>query len=147
MQKFIKSLSIIILIIMAVCLISGCVVIKENNSNKQKPVSYFHKGVYESYSQDKKNTLFYIFYDEKSGYTADSKMGIGLPFSCIQTDNFVKFKFGGAEEPEEVLKIKSTKNGNITGEFKVGQTLVFKPLLNVNSNKFDAAEYIKSKEK
>ena len=148
MQKVIKLLSIIIPVIF-LCFITGCTSIKNSNFlNSQTAASvYFHKGVYMTSSPDQKISYkdFYIFYDEKSGYTEDSEMGIGLPFSCVQTDNAVKFRFGGSEEPEEVFNVKHAENGVITGSFADGKMLVFTPVQEANPDKFDAIEYAKSK--
>ena len=72
-------------------------------------------------------------------------MGIGLPFSCVQTDNAVKFRFGGSEEPEEVFNVKHVENDAITGSFADGKMLVFTPVPEANPDKFDAIEYAKSK--
>jgi hypothetical protein len=70
-------------------------------------------------------------------------MGIGLPFSCVQEDGYVKFKFGGSEEPDDVFKIKSVENGNITGSFEDGSLLIFSLAPNANPDNFDAVEYVK----
>ena len=110
---------------------------------------YFNKGVYRTDSPDDKNpykNYFYVFNDEKSGHTEDNKLGIGLPFSCIQKIGYVKFKFGGISEPEEIFKIKSVENGTIQGYFKDGSLLIFIPVLNANPDNFDAIEYIKKEE-
>lgn len=148
MQKIIKLLTMMIPVVILISLMSGCTKINDRKFLKPQSIAtvHFHKGVYKSNSPDYKNSskfYFYIFYDENSGYTEESELGIGLPFSCIQTDNFVKFKFGGAEEPEEVFKITSVKNGVITGSFANGQVLIFTPVKNANPDKFDAIEYMK----
>lgn len=139
MQKFIK-LIILIPVFLGISLITSC-----TNTNKESASAHFHKGVYASYSPNKKSqSYFYIFYDENSGHTEESERGIGLPFSCVQTDKNVKFKFGGSKEPEKIFKIKSIKNGVITGAFKNEQLLIFTPIPNVNPKSFDAAKYIKT---
>jgi len=135
MQKLTKVLKIIIPIIILISLITGCTNIKSNNSlsPRYQKTAYFHKGTYKSFSPDKKNPYkgyLYIFYDEYSGHTEESEIGIGLPFSCIQTEGSVKFKFGGAEEPEKIFKIKSVENNVITGSFEDGQLLKFIPIPN-----------------
>ncbi len=149
MKKIINLLTMIIPAVVLISLITGCTDIKDSNSVKPESATtaYFHKGVYKSYSPASKNTsqyYFYIFYDENSGYTEDSELGIGLPFSCIQTVDSIKFKFGGAEEPEEVFKIKSIKKNVVTGSFKNDELLIFVPVPKANPDKFDALEYIKN---
>ena len=145
MQKLIKLLTIILPVIIIINLITGCTQVKSKNLTKpENAATYFHKGVYKSYSPDEKNYYFYVFYDENSGYTADNEQGIGLPFSCIQTQNSVKFKFGGSEEPEEIFKIQSTKNETVTGAFEDGKLLIFNYVLNANPDNFDAVEYLKT---
>lgn len=142
MQKLFKLLTAVIFFLMAIFLMTGC--------TKSKPITfdYFYKGVYKSYSLDEKNPqkiYFYIFYDENSGHTEESEKGIGLPFSCVQSNGYVKFKFGGAEEPDETLKIKSVKNGIITGSFEDNLLRIFIPIPNANPDNFDAVEYIEFK--
>jgi hypothetical protein len=131
-----------------ICLFAGCANIKGNNFLKQKYTHvYFQKGVYETYSADEKNekaNYFYVFNDENTGHTENSSLGIGLPFSCKQTDNSVQFKFGGVDEPDKVFKIKSVQNGLIEGSFEDGQLIKFVPITNVNPDKFDALEYMKN---
>ena len=65
----------------------------------------------------------------------------------MQTDNTVKFKFGGSEEPEEILKIQSVKDKIITGYFPDNQSLTFIPIPNANPDNFDAIEYTKNEKK
>ena len=146
MRKIIKILTVIIPIIIT-SLTMGCTVVKSDVlKSKSETQSYFHKGVYKSYSPDKKQShesYFYVFYDEFSGHTEDSKLGIGLPFSCIQTNNSVKFRFGGAEEPEEIFKITSVKDNSIEGSFEDNQLLIFTFISNANPDNFDAIQYIK----
>ena len=139
MQKVIKILTIIIPILMLIGITT--VNIKDNSFFKQKSglKVHFHKGVYKTYSPDKNNPYsdyFYIFYDEKSGHTEENKRKTGLPFSCVQTVDSVKFKFGGSDEPEEVLKVSSVKNGVIEGSFNDGRLIIFTPVFNVNPDKF-----------
>lgn len=143
MQKLIKLSGVLILAVAVIGIITGCTNI--NSKNESVAAAYFHKGVYETNFPDKNSSYkdFYIFYDENSGYTEDSKMGIGLPFSCVQEDGYVKFKFGGSEEPDDVFKIKSVENGNITGSFEDGSLLIFTPAPNANPDNFDAVEYVK----
>jgi len=139
-QKIIKLLTIIIFILMVNSLMTGCTNIKDKKFFKSKPATtYFHRGVYKSYTPDKNSNriYFYVFYDKNSGHTEDIKMGIGLPFSCIQKDGYVKFKFGGSKEPEEKFKIKSAKNKVITGYFKDKQLLKFILIPDANPDKFD----------
>ena len=143
MQKLIKLSGVLILAVTVIGVITGCTNV--NLKNESAPTVYFHKGVYKADIQNKNNSYidFYVFYDENSGYTEDSKMGIGLPFSCVQEDGYVKFKFGGSEEPDEVFKIKSVEKGAITGSFENGQLLIFSPAPNANPDNFDAVEYVK----
>lgn len=136
MRKLFRLLTVAIFFVMTIFVMTGCSEINSDNFDKPKSVTahYFQKGVYKSYYLDKKNSYnyFYVFYDENSGHTEDSERGIGLPFSCVQSDGYVKFKFGGAEEPDETLKIKSFKNGVITGSFEDDLMLIFIPIPNAN---------------
>ena len=147
MKKIIKSLAVIIPFVVLIGFVTGCTNIKQGSLLKQKAetTAYFHKGVYKSYSSDKDSNqfYFYVFYDENSGYTEDSKMGIGLPFSCVQTVDNVKFKFGGSEEPEEVFKIKSAQKNLVTGSFENDKLLIFVPVTDANPDNFDAVKYMK----
>ncbi len=147
MKKIIKLLAFIIPIVVLIGFVTGCTGIKHGSLLKQKAETkaYFHKGVYKSYSPDKDSNqfYFYIFYDENSGRTEDSKMGIGLPFSCVQTVDSVKFKFGGSEEPDEIFKIKSAQKNLITGSFDNGKLLIFDFVPDANPDNFDAVEYMK----
>ena len=141
MQKIVKAL-ILIAILVEISLLTGC-----TNLDNESVAAYFHRGVYKSYSHENKSSqfYFYVFYDENSGHTEDSKNGIGLPFSCVQTVDNVKFKFAGSEEPEEILKIKSAKKNLITGSFKDNKLLIFIPVSDANPDNFDAVEYIKNR--
>ena len=147
MKKSIK-LPAIIFTILTISLGFGCSNIKDTYKSKQSVNVYFDKGVYEADSFDNKNpykNYFYVFYDKTSGHTENSQNGMGLPFSCVQKEGYVKFKFGGIEEPEETFKIKSVNNGVITGYFEDNSLLIFTPVLNANPDNFDAVEYIKRK--
>ncbi len=147
MHKTAKLLTIIMPVTILICLLAGCANIKGNNFLKQKYTHvYFQKGVYETFSadeQNKKTNYFYIFNDENSGHTEDSEQGIGLPFSCVQMSNSVKFKFGGAYEPDEVFNIKSVQKEFVEGSFDDGILIRFAPIPNANPDTFDALEYIK----
>lgn len=135
MKKIIKLLTIIMPTIIAISLIAGCT---NNTITQESEKVYFQRGVYKSYPADNSYIDFYVFYDETSGHTEDSKMGIGLPFSCVQTNKDVKFKFGGSEEPEEIFEIKSIDNQTITGSFEDGKILTFELVPNANPDTFDA---------
>ena len=131
-----------------ICSIAGCFIIKNIDKTTQSTKTYFNKGVYKADSSDSKSpykNYFYVFYNKTSGHTENSKNGIGLPFSCVQKDDYIKFKFGGIEEPEEIFKIKSEENGVIAGYFEDGSLLIFTPVLNANPDNFDAVEYVKRK--
>lgn len=150
MQKIIKLLTIIVPVLMIIGLTTSCAYIQEKRFFKSKPsTTYFHKGVYKSYSSDKNSNqfYFYIFYDKNSGHTEDSEMGIGLPFSCVQKNGYVKFKFGGSEEPEEKFVIKSAKNEIITGYFKNKQLLKFVLIPDANPDNFDAISALQESRK
>ena len=150
MRTIIKLLTIIIPVLIVISLMTGCANIKDKKFFKSKPATtYFHKGVYKSYAPNKNSGqfYFYIFYDENSGHTEDSEMGIGLPFSCVQKDGYVKFKFGGSEEPEEKFIIKSTKNNAITGYFKDKQLLKFILIPDANPDNFDATDELQKSRK
>ena len=147
MQKIIKNFIIIMPAIIGIILITACTNIKNSTSETESATTYFHKGVYKSNSIDKNSNkiYFYVFNDENSGHTEDSKMGIGLPFSCIQMNGMVKFKFGGSEEHVETLIIKSARNNIITGSFIDGLLLEFTPIPKANPNNFDAIKYLEKK--
>ncbi len=110
-----------------------------------KETAHFTKGVYANYSlssADSAKSYFYIFYDENSGYTADGRNGIGLPFSCVQQDDSIIFHFGGEDDYGMVLNIKSDNNGIISGEFdNDGNELLFEQLENIDPEGFDAMNY------
>lgn len=140
----------IIISLIAVGLIIGCTGIKCFCLKKTAHLTpvYFDKGVYKAASPDNKNPdkyYFYIFYDKSSGYTEDNVMGIGLPFSCVQENGYVKFKFGGAAEPDEIFKIKSVKDKVVTGSFDDGSLLIFTPISDAIPDNFDAVEYTKKR--
>ena len=141
MKKIINLLTAIIPIVVLISLTTGCTKISLGSFFKSKTETnvYFHKGVYKSYSfnNNQYKNYFYIFYDENSGHTEESEKGIGLPFSCVQKNGSVKFKFGGVEEPEKILKIKSVKNKVITGSFEDGVLLIFVPISNGEQNNID----------
>ena len=144
MEKSIKLT--IIFALTAVSLIAGCTNAKCFSLKKTTHFTtvYFNRGVYKADSPDYKNSYknyFYVFYDEMSGHTEEKKIGIGLPFSCIQKNGYVKFKFGGESEPEEIFKIKSVEDKVISGHFKDGSMLIFTPVLDANPDNFDAVEY------
>lgn len=144
MKKIIKFLTIVIPVVFGVSLIIGCTNIKSDNniiSNTESTI-YFQRGVYKSSSSDNSYIDFYIFDDANSGHTEDSENGIGLPFSCVQSNDNVKFRFGGVEEPEETFTIKFKDNQTLTGSFKDGKLLTFEPVPNANPDNFDALEYI-----
>lgn len=146
MGKSIKFLTIIFTII-AVSLVFGWSNIKNIGKTAHAESAYFNKGVYKADSSDNKNpykNYFYVFYNETSGRTEESERGIGLPFSCVQKDGYVKFKFGGVDESEEIFKIKNVENSVVTGYFEDGSLLIFTPVINVNPENFDAVKYIKS---
>jgi len=147
MQKRIKILTIIMPVILLMVSITGCTSVKNESFLKSNSAAkvYFNKGVYKTSSPDKQSPnddYFYVFYDEKSGHTEESERGLGLPFSCVQADGYVKFKFGGSEEPEEVFKVKSVNNGAIEGSFKDGLLIMFTPILNANPDNFDAVDIL-----
>ncbi|MBR6162364.1 hypothetical protein IKQ26_00515 [bacterium] len=149
-MKKIKKLFVLIMPILLIAgLSAGCSDIKNNSSQKSSVNVYFNRGVYKSYSSEETQNKydFYIFNDGNTGHTEDSEMGIGLPFSCIQEENAVKFRFGGSEEPEETLKIESAQNEVIKGAFDDGKLLIFTPLKEENPDNFDALEYMKKSEK
>ncbi len=147
LKKIIKLLAIFMPFVMVIGIMTGCTDI-ENTAKTQAVTAFkFQKGVYKTYSPDKKNSYkdyFYIFYDETSGYTEESERGIGLPFSCIQKNGYVRFRFGGATEPEEVFKIKYVKDQSVAGAFDNGSLLIFTPVSNANPDNFDAVEYVKN---
>lgn len=137
----------IIFTIFLISLVFGCSNIKDIYKAKQSVKAYFDKGVYKVDSLDKKNpykNYFYVFYNKNSGHTENSQNGIGLPFTCIQTNDSVKFKFGGSDEPEKIFKIKSVEDKTVTGTFDNSSLIIFTPLQNVDPDNFDAVEYLKN---
>jgi len=146
MRKVIKLLTIVAYVVILVSFVTGCLNIKNVSFLKSKSTTYFHKGVYKSYSLDSKSSYknyFYIFNNKNSGHTEEIERGIGLPFSCVQANGYVKFKFGGVDASDEIFKVKSAKNGIITGFFENGLILIFVPIANANPDNFDAVEYAK----
>ena len=63
----------------------------------------------------------------------------------MQTNDSVKFKFGGSDEPEEIFKIKSVEDKTVTGTFDNSSLIIFTPLQNVDPDNFDTVEYLKNK--
>ncbi len=116
----------------------------EDNIQEKEPI-HFTKGVYANYSLSSANSAksyFYIFYDENSGYTADGRNGIGLPFSCAQQEDSIIFHFGGEDDYGMVLNISSDKDGVINGMFdNDGNELVFERINDVSADNFDAVAY------
>ena len=117
---------------------------KTENVSTKAP--YFEKGVYVNYAAEAENsphTYFYVFTGEHYGYTTDgANEGIGLPFSCDQTDGKVEFSFGGEEEVKDVFTVESAENGTVTGHFDDGLKLVFVYEADANPDIFDAVNYV-----
>ena len=133
-------------ILIMVVVVFVCSSIKYIDKTTHFATAYFNKGVYKADSFDNKNpykNYFYVFYDEISGHTENSKQGIGLPFSCTQKGGYVKFKFGGVDELEKIFKVKHAENNIITGYFEDGSLLIFTLVPNANPENFNAVEYIK----
>lgn len=156
--KFIKQIPIVFIILClafaAECNANNKVLDSKDINHEDNHVlssQYFKKGVYVVYAtEDKKPSkyYFYIFHDEKSGYTEDGKYGIGLPFECEQTNGTIKFFFGGPDpENMDILTIESAKDGNITGYFKDEKGLIFAPLPDANPDDFDSQKYLKKYKK
>ncbi len=106
---------------------------------------YFAKGVYMYYPVDAKDPAmdsFYVFQDEKWGYTANGTDGSGMPFSCEQADGKVKYSYGGNGESEDTFTVESVENRAVTGAFTDGKKLVFVPVDNANPDSFDAVNYM-----
>ncbi len=116
----------------------------EDNPQEATPI-HFTKGVYANYSLTSANSAksyFYIFHDENSGYTADGRNGIGLPFTCAQQEDSIIFHFGGEDDYGMVLNISSEEDNVINGMFdNNGNELVFERISDVNVDNFDAVAY------
>ena len=128
---------------LAMTAISGAVLM--GCAGKVAPTPYFAKGVYVNYAEEAENPTkdyYYVFYDEGSGRTDDGSVGIGLPFSCEQTDGTVTFSFGGEDEEKAVLTVDSVDKGTVTGHFDDGLKLVFAPVADVDPETFDAQNYM-----
>ena len=148
MQKIINLLTIIVPVLIVLSLAMGCTNIESSLLKQKSETTYFHKGVYKSFSPDKTNSYknyFYVFYDENSGHTEESERGIGLPFSCEQKYGYVKFRFGGIQESEETFIIESAEKDVITGFFENGSLVIFSTIKNVNPDNFDAVKYMNRK--
>lgn len=59
---------------------------------------YFGNGVYQVFVNDVFNGDYYIFYDTQSGKTANANTGMGLGFTCEQTDGQVTFHMGSSDD-------------------------------------------------
>ncbi|WP_026527402.1 hypothetical protein [Butyrivibrio sp. VCD2006] len=108
---------------------------------------YFERGVYANYSEGLENPelkYFYVFEDGAVGHTEDSTVGIGLPFKCTQTNGKIMIRFGGDEEPEEILNITAVENGVIYGYFDGAEDrpMSFKLIEDADPDSFDAVEYM-----
>jgi len=120
----------------------------ENKDTEGLPAApYITKGVYANYSTEAENPpmdYFYIFHDEASGYTEDGNNGIGLPFSCEQSDGKISFTFGGEGEEADVFIVSSVENGAVTGYFEdvPERELVFVPMTDEDPDNFSAQNYV-----
>lgn len=104
----------------------------------------FEKGVYVNYAKEAENppkTYFYVFNDTTYGHTDDASSGTGLPFSCTQEGDTVKFSFGGEDGIEDEFKVSSSENGIITGAFNDGLEVVFEPVADADVDTFSAENY------
>jgi hypothetical protein len=84
---------------------------------------YFEKGVYQVYINDEFKGDYYIFYDTESGKTANASTGMGLGFTCEQTDGQVTFHMGGAEET--TVMTMSGESGRCVGTTAQNETYTF----------------------
>ena len=69
-------------------------------------------------------------------------MGIGVPFSCKQTEGSIEFSFGGDDVTPDILTIDSAENGIVKGHFDDGKVLVFEPVADVDPSTFDAQNHL-----
>ena len=113
---------------------------------------YFTKGVYANYSEeldDPDKTYFYVFDDDTYGHTEDgANGGTGLPFDTEQTDGSVSFRFGGADEPEEILTITAVEDGFIHAYFEGAEDrpLIFELLKDEDPDTFSGENYVNGPE-
>ena len=118
---------------------------EDNTAEAAEEAPYFQKGVvYVNYAKEAQapdRNYFYVFEDATYGYTDDAKAGVGVPFSCEQTEGSVKFSFGGADSIEDVLTVSSVEDGVVTGAFEDGLELVFEPIDDAVAEGFSAENY------
>lgn len=109
---------------------------------------YFAKGVYACYEEGQEEapkTYFYVFEEDNYGYTEDgANDGLGLPFDAEESDGIVRFTFGGADEPADVLTITGVQDGKVFGTFSADpeRKLVFEPMKGFEPDTFSAENYV-----
>ena len=151
MKRIRKSISLLIVAVMTAMMLAGCgkITVKVVIPKEE---TYFTKGVYACFSeelQDPAKTYFYVFSADDHGYTADGENeGIGVPFDIEQMDGKVLFRFGGADEAEDVLVVTATEGGLIHGYFEdvPDRPLVFEAIEDADPDTFEAENYVNGPE-
>ena len=164
MKKIKMILLTLALSSMAAVIFAGCssvsVSVDTNPDNESAGVAetevpappYFAKGVYVNYAEgadESAKTYFYVFTEDTYGHTEDGEHeGMGLPFDTKQSDGEVKFWFGGADEPAEVLKITAVQDGKIYGYFEgtEDRPLIFERMDDLDPDTFSSENYVNGPE-
>ena len=104
----------------------------------------FTPGVYralETGSGSSENSVFYIFYDDETGYIQDADNDSGTYFEYSQEEYCIDFYFGFGDPYVKELKVLSVDNGAISGIFDGQQEIVFEPVEGADPFTFDIYEY------
>ena len=144
MKKNMKKLAVMVFAALMIgSVLTGCS--GKASKGNGKP---FSKGVYAYYEKADGNapqTYFYVFEDDEYGYTSDAEYyGTGVPFRMEQSDSEVRFSMGGEDGDWLVFTVGSNEDGKVTGSFEDGKEVVFELLPGVESDSFDAEEYVKN---
>ena len=86
------------------------------------PTTVFRKGVWLLTAEDSIDT-YYIFTDEKSGYTARADGTGGVPFACEQDGWNITFHFGGVDDTTKA--VVSSGDASITFTYEDGETKTY----------------------
>ncbi|SHI46489.1 hypothetical protein [Pseudobutyrivibrio xylanivorans] len=111
-------------------------------------VTYFTKGVYANYAAEAENpdkTYFYVFYGDGSGSIDDGVTGTKTYFEYEVGYDDVTFHIGSVDPTDEVFSVKEFKDSKVVGSFSDGLELVFEPVEGVDTDSFDAVNYVNEK--
>ncbi len=104
----------------------------------------FTPGVYRTFgveSGSSENSIFYIFYDDETGYIQDADNDSGTYFEYSQEDCNIDFYFGFGEPYVKELKVLSMDNGAVSGIFDGVQLVVFEKVEGADPFTFDINRY------